>query len=148
MLTVKDVLQTKASALWWVTPEMAVYEALQLMADHDIGALPVVEQNKIVGMFSERDYARKGILKGRASKNTAVRDMMTTSLYSVRLEHSLEGVMSLMTNKRIRHVPVVDAKDALVGLISIGDVLKAVIHQQQSMINRLQGAPTVSLFEQ
>lgn len=148
MLTVKDVMQTKTATLWTVKPDSSVYEALQIMAAHDIGALPVMEQDQLIGLFSERDYARKGILLGRASKNTQVREMMTTSVFSVKLEHSLDGVMALMTNKRIRHLPVVDAKNHLIGIISIGDVLKAVINQQQSTIRQLQGAPTVSLFEQ
>jgi len=137
MTTVQELLDAKAGVLWTVKPDDTVFHALQIMADKDIGALPVVGPSGLVGILSERDYARRGILLGRASKNTLVRDIMTTSLHGVQPEHSLDRCESLMTNKHVRHLPVIDAQGELVGIISIGDVLKAIIRQQQEHITRL-----------
>jgi CBS domain-containing protein len=137
MTTVAELIQDKRGVVWTVEPDDTVFHALEIMAEKDIGALPVVGPSGLVGILSERDYARRGILLGRASKTTQVKDIMTTSLYSVQPDHSLDRCMSLMTNKHVRHLPVVDAQGALVGFISIGDVLKAIIREQQEHINRL-----------
>ena len=137
MTTVQELLQGKPGEVWTVAPDDTVFHALQLMADKDIGALPVVGPSGLVGILSERDYARRGILQGRASKDTLVRDIMTTSLHSVQPSHSLDRCMTLMTHKHVRHLPVVDAQGALVGVVSIGDVLKAIIRQQQDHITQM-----------
>lgn len=137
MTTVAELLQGKSGVLWTVKPDDTVFSALQVMADKDIGALPVVAPTGLVGIFSERDYARRGILHGRASKDTLVRDIMTTSLHSVQPDQSLDRCESLMTNKHVRHLPVVDVDGQLVGILSIGDVLKAIIREQQEHIARL-----------
>ncbi len=137
MTTVKELLQSKGGEVWTIAPDDTVYHALQIMAEKDIGALPVVGPEGLVGILSERDYARRGILHGRASKNTLVREIMTTSLHCVQPDHSLDRCESVMTNKHIRHLPVVDADGKLVGFLSIGDVLKAVIREQQEHIHML-----------
>lgn len=137
MTTVAELIHDKRGVVWTVKPDDTVFHALQILADKDIGALPVVGPSGLVGIISERDYARRCILLGRSSKDTLVRDIMTTSLYSVQPEHALDRCMSLMTNKHVRHLPVVDAQGTLVGMLSIGDVLKAVIRDQQEHINRL-----------
>ncbi len=138
MTTVKELLQSKTGEVWTIAPDDTVYHALQIMADKDIGALPVVEAGRLVGILSERDYARRGILQGRGTKNTSVREIMTTSLHSVNPEHSFDRCMLLMTHKRVRHLPVVDKQGTLVGVISIGDVLKAIISDQQERIVQLE----------
>ncbi len=137
MTTVKDLLEGKNGVVWTVKPDDTVLHALQIMADKDIGALPVVGPSGLVGILSERDYARRGILQGRTAKDTLVRDIMTTSLHSVQPEHPLDRCMSLMTNKHVRHLPVVNAEGALVGVISIGDVLKATIRQLQEHLAQI-----------
>lgn len=137
MQTVKDVLRTKGGVVWSVRPDNTVYEALELMATKDVGALLVLEGQRLVGIFSERDYARQVILKGKASKDTAVRDVMTARVMYARPEHTLEDCMALMTDKHVRHLPVLE-EGALIGLVSIGDVVKAVISEKQFLIEQLQ----------
>jgi CBS domain-containing protein len=136
MTTVKLYLQRKGSEVWSTHPEATVYEALRLMAEKDIGALLVLESGKVVGMFSERDYARKLILQGKSSKGTLVRDIMTSKVVCVSPQHTIEECMAVMTEKRIRHLPVMEA-DQVMGMISIGDVVKSIISEQEFVIEQL-----------
>jgi len=137
MKSVSQLLRAKGREVWWVTPDTSVYDALKLMADKNVGALLVLEADKLVGIFSERDYARKVILKGKASKDTPVKEIMSSQVFYVRPEQSIEECMALMTNKRIRHLPVLEGNQ-LVGLISIGDVVKAIISEQEFTIKQLE----------
>jgi CBS domain-containing protein len=137
MITVKQILDEKGHQVWTIAPDAKVLDALKLMADKGIGALMVVEKGDVVGVISERDYARKIILKGRSSEDTPVRDIMTTQIYGVHLETSAEECMALMTDKRIRHLPVC-REGELAGVISIGDVVKAVITEQKFTIENLE----------
>ena len=127
----------KGSAAWSVGPQATVYEALQLMADKDVGALLVLEDGRLRGIFSERDYARKIILKGKSSRDTSVRDIMTERVITVVPEQTLAECMALMTNHRVRHLPVVVAGQ-VAGVISIGDVVKAIMMQQEFTIEQLE----------
>jgi len=120
-----------------VAPEDTVFTALTLLAQFDIGALPVLAGGKLVGIFSERDYARKIILKGKASKDTPVREIMSEKIICVTLEETVEECMALMTQKHIRHLPVLDARSELVGILSIGDLVKEVISEQKFTIEQL-----------
>ncbi len=135
--TVSNILDTKGHNVWTIAPQSSAYEALELLEEKDIGALVVVDQGKIVGMFSERDYARKVILKGKSSKETAVADVMTQLVCYVLPWTSMNECMALMTNKRVRHLPVMD-QDKLIGIISIGDVVKTIISEQESIIDELK----------
>ncbi len=137
MITVSQILIEKGLGTWTVGPDVNVFEALRIMAEKDIGAMPVVENDRIVGMFSERDYARKIVLLGRHSQETPVRDIMTTSIYVVHPESTAEECMALMTEKRIRHLPVLKEGN-LIGLVSIGDVVKAIIDEQKFNIENLE----------
>jgi CBS domain-containing protein len=137
MHTVKDMLKEKGSQVWTISPEAKVIDALKLMADKKIGALAVMYKNQVVGILSERDYARKVILKGKSSLDTPVKEIMTCQVYCVGLETPAEECMALMTKKRIRHLPVID-KGKLAGLISIGDVVKSVISEHKITIGHLQ----------
>lgn len=137
MKTVQDVLGNKGGQIWSVSPGNTVYEALQLMAEKEIGAVLVMEAGKPVGILSERDYARQVILKGRASKDTPVREIMSTRLVYIRPEQTVEDCMALMTDKRIRHLPVLEGGE-LRGVLSIGDVVKAVISEKQFLIEQLE----------
>jgi CBS domain-containing protein len=137
MKTVRDVLGNKGGQIWSVRPDNTVYEALQLMAEKEIGAVLVMEGEKPVGILSERDYARQVILKGRASKDTPVREIMSTKLVYVRPEQTVEDCMALMTDKRIRHLPVL-VEGKLEGVLSIGDIVKAVISEKQFLIEQLE----------
>ncbi|HLA98836.1 MAG TPA: CBS domain-containing protein [Anaerolineales bacterium] len=136
MYIVRHCLQTKGNQVYSIHPEASVYEALRLMAEKDIGALLVMEAEKVVGIFSERDYARKVVLHGKSSKETPVREVMTARVVFVRPDQSLDECMALMTNKRIRHLPVVEG-DRVVGVISIGDVVKEIIAEQEFVIEQL-----------
>ncbi len=134
---VSQFLEKKGHDVWWVAPETTVFDALQLMANKKVGALLVLEEDSLVGVFSERDYARKVILKGKSSKNTPVRDIMSTKIVCVAPNQSTEECMSLMTEKRVRHLPVMDGEN-LIGIISIGDVVKAVIADREDVIEQLE----------
>jgi CBS domain-containing protein len=134
---VSQLLAAKGHDVWSVTPDTTVLEALQLMADRKIGSLLVLEEDNLVGVFSERDYARKVILKGKSSKDTPIRDIMSAKLVCVEPNQSTEECMSLMTEKRVRHLPVMDG-EKLVGVISIGDVVKAVIADREEVIEQLE----------
>jgi len=135
-MTVNTILASKGSAIWTVSPDSTVRDALKLMANKNLGALLVVNGSEVVGMFSERDYARKVVLKGLTSQQTAVKDIMTTDVVSVRSNQSIEECMTLMTARKIRHLPVIDGK-ALSGMISIGDVVAAIISDKQETIDQL-----------
>jgi CBS domain-containing protein len=140
MKTVKDILKNKnQKEVWSVQPKSTVFEALSLMGEKEIGALMVIdEKGKVAGIISERDYARKVILKGKASRETAVKDIMTPAdqMYTVKPETSVDDCMVLITGKHIRHIPVFD--DAkFVGVISIGDIVKSIIAEQETLIEQL-----------
>ncbi len=137
MKTVKDILEAKGQDVWSIGPDSPVFEALQIMADKNIGALVVVEGENIVGIISERDYARKVILKGKSSKDIPVRDIMTPNVILVHPDQSIEECMTLMSGKRIRHLPVLEA-EKLAGVISIGDVVKAIIANDKFLIGQLE----------
>ncbi len=134
---VNEILKAKGRDVWTVSSDSTVYDALQEMADKNVGALLVVEDDKLVGVFSERDYARKVILHGKASKDTLVKEIMSTEMFWVRPDETVAGCMELMTNMRIRHLPVLD-EGRLVGVISIGDVVKAVISEKEFAIQQLE----------
>ena len=135
--TVQDVLRSKGRDIWSVSPDDTIYDALKLMADKDIGSVLVMEGDKLAGILSERDYARKVILHGLSSKTAPVKVIMTTKVEVVHPDESIERCMALMTEKHIRHLPVVE-DDRVVGLISIGDVVKAVISDQAFMLEQLE----------
>lgn len=134
--TVRDMLRDRHD-VYSVRPDDTVYDALRLMADKNIGAVLVLADQTIAGIFSERDYARKVILLGKTSKETRVSEIMTTGVISVEPAWTAEQCMALMTTKRIRHLPVVD-REQLIGIISIGDVVRAVVDEQQFTISSLQ----------
>ncbi len=136
MTTVSMILHVKGDEVWRVTPETSVFDALRLMAEKNVGALVVLEEGKLVGIFSERDYARKVILKGKSSKNTPVKEIMTGEVIDVAPDQSIDDCMALMTHKRVRHLPVLDGNQ-LVGVISIGDVVKTIISEQETLIEDL-----------
>jgi len=137
MKTVRQIIEAKAHKVLSVSPDATVYDALMLMAERDVGALVVMDGEHLVGIFSERDYARKVILYGKASKDTTVREIMTDKVLCVRPEQTMDQCMALMTDKRVRHLPVLDHKH-VIGVISIGDVVKEVISEQQFLIEQLE----------
>ncbi len=137
MKTVSQLLQTKGRQVWSIGPEAWVIDALKLMAEKEVGALLVVEAGRVVGILSERDYARKVSLHGKSSKTTLVREIMTEKVVYVRPDQTVADCMAVMTNKRIRHLPVLE-DDQLVGVISIGDVVKEVISAQEFIIAQLE----------
>ncbi|HEX7567619.1 MAG TPA: CBS domain-containing protein [Anaerolineaceae bacterium] len=137
MDTVRHILQIKGNDVWATTPRTTVYDALRVMADKNCGALLVMEGEKVVGIFSERDYARKVILQGRSSKETLVSEIMTSKLHTIHPDQTVEEAMEIMTNKRVRHLPVMEG-DHLVGMISIGDVLREIIYVQLSRIHDME----------
>ena len=138
MTTVDQVLRVKGRDVWSVAPDAAVFEALQQMAERNIGALVVTHGDEAVGMFSERDYARKVILKGKSSRETPVAEVMTKLVCWVHPWSNLKECMTLMTDRHVRHLPVLE-KDDLVGIVTIGDVVKAIISEQESVIHELEG---------
>lgn len=137
MILVKHILNTKGSDAWSVAPDTSALDALALMAEKDIGAVLVLEQGRLAGVFSERDYARKVILHGRSSKDTPVGALMTPEVVSVVPEDSVERCMQLMTETRCRHLPVV-RDESVLGVVSIGDVVKHVISEKESTIRDLE----------
>jgi CBS domain-containing protein len=136
MTTAKQILHNKGTEVWSISPNAKIYEALEMMAKKGVGALLVMEEENVVGIISERDYARKVILEGKSSKETPVSDIMTSKLIVVTPNENVENCMAIMTNKRIRHLPVMDG-DRLIGLISIGDVVKSIISEQGFLIDHL-----------
>ena len=137
MNSVRDLLQTKGNKVWTIDPHASAYAALELMAQANVGALVVTDNNQVVGIFSERDYARKVILLGRASKTTSVSELMTRNVLYVGRDATIENCMALMTNKRLRHLPVLD-NGKLIGMVSIGDVVKAIISDHEITIRELE----------
>jgi CBS domain-containing protein len=135
--TVNRILESKGDKVWTIEAGETVLEALKLMSDRGIGAIVAVEKGAIVGIFSERDYARKVVLKGKASKDTPVREVMTTRVRYVQPTNTVEECMALMTGKKIRHLPVL-FEGKLVGLVSIGDVVKAMISEKEFIIDQLE----------
>ncbi|ARK12399.1 CBS domain-containing protein [Fibrivirga algicola] len=145
-MNIRQVLQRKTiNTIYSVAPGETVYAALELMAAKNIGAVLVIEGGDLVGIFSERDYARKGILQGRASKDTTIRDVMTANVITITPEQSLESCMVTMADKHIRHLPVMDG-EKLVGIISINDVVNTIIHDQKARINSLESYITGSSY--
>jgi len=138
MRNVRHLLEAKAPEIFAIGPDAPVIDAVRLMAEKHIGALLVIEAGRLVGILSERDYARKIVLQGRSSKTTPVRDIMTSEVISVGLEDTTEHCMQLVTHRRIRHLPVMSGGEVL-GVVSIGDLVKAVIEDQQVEIDQLQG---------
>jgi len=137
MKRVKDILAVKGQDVWSIEPDASVYDAMKLMAEKEIGALMVTEGTKLVGLISERDYARKVILQGRASRTTQVKEIMTTRVVYTHPQQNIEECMAVMTEKRVRHLPVID-EERLVGVISIGDLVKSIISEQQFIIEQLE----------
>ena len=137
MTTVKQMLDRKGYEVWTIEPEQTVFEAISLMVDKGIGALVVVKDDRVVGIVSERDYMRNVILRGRSSRQTPVADIMSTHVIGTNLKRSAEECMAIISEKRIRHLPVVD-DGKLIGIISIGDLVKSIIDHQQFMIEQLE----------
>ena len=137
MGNVRDILKAKNHPLITITPHITVYEALKLMVDNNIGALLVTDDNKLTGIFTERDYARKVVLLGKTSKDTQISEIMSQNLITISPENSMEDCMQLMTNKFIRHLPVLEDNE-LVGIVSIGDVVKYIINEQKFIIEHLE----------
>ena len=137
MGTVRHILQKKGNKVISISPDSTVFKALETMVEQNVGALIVMEQDKFAGMFTERDYARKVILKGKASRDTLVREIMSEHPASVTPDTTIEQCMAMMTEKYIRHLPVMD-NGQLVGLVSIGDIVKCMIDEQKCIIEDLE----------
>jgi CBS domain-containing protein len=137
MHSIRDVLREKGTTVLAIGPDETVYEAIRQMAEHGIGALLVMESDKPVGLLSERDYSRKVILRGLRSRETTVRTIMSSPLLTISPDASVQQGLAMMTEKFIRHIPVVDGS-GLIGMVSIGDLVKAVIQDQQSLIEQLE----------
>ncbi|MHC4351729.1 MAG: CBS domain-containing protein [Planctomycetota bacterium] len=137
MTYVRQLLKTKGNEIWSIVPQATVYEALQIMSEKDVGALLVVDKENLVGIFSERDYARKVILKERSSKDTTVGELMTREVLYIEPQSTVEDCMALMTAKRVRHLPVLE-NERLIGIVTIGDVVKQVISDQEFTIQQLE----------
>jgi len=135
--SVGSVLVRKSSAVWSIAPNSTVFEAIQLMADKNVGALPVLDNGQLIGMVSERDYTRKVSLKGKSSKQTPVREIMTLEVVTVNMADSINECMRVMTDCRIRHLPVMEG-EKMIGLVSLGDLVKWVISAQAATIEALQ----------
>jgi CBS domain-containing protein len=138
MSTLRHILQLKGNDVWSISPGATVFEALRLMSDKDVGALLVMEADHLVGMISERDYARKVILQGKSSRDTLVGEIMTSKVISIHPDQTVQECMGLMNDHRIRHVPVVDEGEHVLGVVSIGDVLKDIIYMQKRRIKEME----------
>jgi CBS domain-containing protein len=136
-ITINEVLDDKGSQVWSVTPTTLVYDAIQMMADKNIGALPVLDGERVLGIVSERDYTRKVVLQGKSSKSTEVREIITGQVVAVTRDQTVQDGLRLMTKHRIRHLPVMEGHK-LLGIVSIGDLVNAVINAQQATIDQLQ----------
>ena len=137
MSTVRNILQKKGNAVYSIGPDKSVYDALEELEENNLGSLIVVENGKLIGVFTERDYARKVILKGRSSKETLVRDIMSSDPIFVNPDNTLDECMQLMTDKFIRHLPVME-NSALIGIVSIGDLVKYIIYEKDFIIGNLE----------
>jgi CBS domain-containing protein len=137
MRTVKDLLAQKGKDVWSVAPDTTVIDALKLMAEKNIGAVLVLDEHCVVGVLSERDYARKVVLQGRTSQDTTAQEIMSKRVVGVEPQQTVEECMALMTDKRIRHLPVVDGGE-VIGVVSIGDIVKNIISQQEFLIEQLE----------
>ncbi len=134
---VRNILQSKNETICTVGPEITVYEAIEMMCEKNIAAILIIENGKLAGIFTERDYARKVVLKGKSSKLTQVGELMSRNLYSVTSESTVEDCMNMMNAKKIRHLPVVD-DGKLVGVISVGDLIRFIIEEQRGIIEHLE----------
>ena len=137
MQYVCDVLNDKGSEIWTVDPGTSVYEALEIMADKNVGALVVLDDDRLVGIVSERDYARRLALEGRRSRDTPVKEIMAVVVTTVSPSHSMKDCMEFMSTQRVRHLPVME-NEQLIGLVSIGDVVKSIMSYQDQMIQQLE----------
>ncbi|HZV61046.1 MAG TPA: CBS domain-containing protein [Methylophilaceae bacterium] len=137
MKTVRQLLETKGNKIYSVASDCLIYDALLMMAEHRIGALLVMDGDHLAGIFSERDYAREVVLKGRTSKTSSVSEVMSTKLITVTCDHTVEECMNLMSGKRIRHLPVLE-KGKVLGILSIGDLVQETINYQRFLINQLE----------
>ena len=139
MITARHILQLKGHDVWSISPDDSVFEALRRMADKGIGALMVLDkEDNLIGVISERDYARKIILHGKASRDTKVSDIMTSTVFTIHPEQTIEECMELMNAKKVRHLPVVEDNGQLIGVISIGDVVKNIIYRQRETIRQYE----------
>jgi CBS domain-containing protein len=135
--TISEILSHKGANVWSISPEATVFEAIQMMADKNVGALLVTENDKLVGIISERDYTRKVVIKGKASRTTAVKEILSSHVIHVGPSHTVEECMRLMTDHHFRHLPVLDG-DRIAGIVSIGDLVNWIISAQQTAISQLQ----------
>jgi CBS domain-containing protein len=135
--TIGEILTNKGRNVWSISPEVTVFDAIQMMAEKNVGALLVMEGGKLIGIVSERDYTRKVALKGKSSKETAVRDIISGQIFHVTPAHTVEECMRLMTDHRVRHLPVLEG-DHVVGVVSIGDLVNWIISAQNTTISQLQ----------
>ncbi len=138
MKTLRQLIESKTRPVASISPDETVLRALEIMAEYDIGALLLLDGKRLAGVFSERDYARKVILQGKASTETRVREIMTEKVICVTLDRTIEECMAIMSEKHIRHLPIIDADKNVISIISIGDVVKETISQQQFIINQLE----------
>ena len=143
MTTIAQLLNAKGNQIWSVEPKATIFEALEVMSEKEIGALLVMEDGKLTGIFSERDYARKVILKGKSSKETPVGELMTKKVFYIDPQKTINDCMAMMTAKRIRHVPVIEYNQVM-GIVSIGDVVNQIISEQEVTINHLENYITGS----
>ena len=143
MTTIAQLLNAKGDQIWSVEPKATIFEALEIMSEKEIGALLVIEDGKLTGIFSERDYARKVILKGKSSKDTPVGELMTKKVFYIDSQKTINDCMAMMTAKRIRHVPVIEDNQVM-GIVTIGDVVNQIISEQEVTINHLENYITGS----
>lgn len=137
MKSVKQLLDTKKRDIFWVSADTSVYDSLKIMTDRNISALLIMHDQALIGIFTERDYARKIILQGKSSKETAIKEVMTPNPITIGLNDSIDFCMQIMTDKHIRHLPIAD-QDQIIGMLSIGDVVKFIIADQKETISHLQ----------
>ena len=137
MISIRQLLEAKGSEVWSTSPDASVYEALQLLAEKNIGALLVLRDGELAGVVSERDYARKVILRGKTSMKTPIKEIMTEEVITVGIGSTVEEAMALMADKRIRHLPVMEG-EMIVGVVSIGDLVKAIMADQEFTIDQLE----------